>query len=73
MTFVHEKSLDMSNRLLKYKKRDAINRIKSGDGYMSYVLKASGDLIVYSLDSRVKSGISQKTLKYGNYVFLKNN
>lgn len=67
MTIVSKLSLDLSNIGLTIKKRRAINLIKSGQGYNSYVLRANGTILKFEISSN-KHGYTVKTLQPGQFV-----
>lgn len=50
------------------KKKEAVKRLLSGNGYKAFVWKADGSIIQFSLSSETKRGYTQRTLKPSEYV-----
>lgn len=70
MNIIHEKSLDFRCISLRTKKRNAIRKIKQGEGYNAYVIKMDGTILKYEISDKTKQGYTQKTLKPSDFKIV---
>lgn len=71
MHLINLASLDMRNVPLRTKIRNAIKKLKTGECYITYVLKMDGQIIKFETNSKLKQGYSRKLLTKNEWILNK--